>query len=459
MLTATPEPELRPTRRGRARRAASQAVAADSIAATRIIFGVLVAFSALRFMAKGWVNELWLAPAHHLSYPGFEWVQPLPGSWMYLLPCATAAAGIAMALGWHHRVATVLFLVSFTWTELIDAALYLNHYWFLTLVGILMLVLPVHHHWSLDARAGRVQRSRVVPAFVLWALRAQVGVVYFFAGVAKLNSDWLFRAEPLQLWLSDRSDSAVIGPLLDAQVVAFAASWGAAAFDLTIVGWLLWRRSRLAAWMTLATFHAVTGVLFQIGVFPLVMTLMALIYFDPDWPRRLPRLFRPGAVARSQPVSSTAPPMTRSWTLALLACVAVVQLVLPLRHLAQPGNVRWNEDGYYLAWRVMLTEKAGLVDFQVTDSMTGHTWTVGPGAVLTDWQSAHAATRPDLIHATALLIEQELTAAGSGRLEIRANAWVSMNGRAAAPLMNPELDLLQFERGALPAGAVMAAPR
>jgi hypothetical protein len=464
MLTATPAPK--PGRIGqpdaakkmteRLRRAAERLVSAESVAATRILFGLIVMVSSVRFIAKGWVGRLWIEPATHLTYPGLGWVQPLPGAWMYVLPVVTAVAGLAIALGWRHRLATGVFLIAFTWTELIDAALYLNHYWFLTLLGVLMLVLPVHQHWSLDACGGRVDAQTSVPAVTVWALRAQVGVVYVFAGLAKLNSDWLLRGQPLQLWLSDRSDVPLVGPLLDIDAVAFLASWGAAAFDLTIVGWLLWRRSRAAAWAVLVTFHLVTGALFQIGVFPLVMGVMALVFFEPDWPSSVIR--RPSS-QRSPASFTPAATRLRPWVLLTLVLLVTIQLALPLRHFAEPGNVRWNEDGYHLAWRVMLTEKAGFVDYWVTDATTGQTWIAKPNDVLDDWQIAHASTRPDFVHATALLLEQELRTHRTGQLEIRVDAWVSMNGRPAARLINPEVDLLAYERGALPNGTVLPMPR
>lgn len=116
---------------------------------------------------------------------------------------------------------------------------------------------------------------------------------------------------------------------------------------------------------------------------------------------------------------------------------AVLQLALPLRHYALPGNVRWNEQGYYLAWRVMLTEKAGSLEFAVTDPATGDEWEAGPELVLTDWQTTQAAIRPDLIRQTAELIE-----AHYGRdLEVRARSFVSMNGRPAIPMFDPAVDL------------------
>ena len=43
-------------------------------------------------------------------------------------------------------------------------------------------------------------------------------MVYVFAGLAKLNADWLLDAQPLRIWLAARSDLPIVGPLL-AQVV------------------------------------------------------------------------------------------------------------------------------------------------------------------------------------------------------------------------------------------------
>lgn len=423
---------------GRLTAAAARPVPADSAAVFRIAYGLLVAFGSVRFLARGWVDALYLKPAHHLTYPGFEWVRPLAAPWMHLHMAALAGLGLCIAAGYRHRLAAALFVVGFTYTELIEASLYLNHYWFVTLAGVLVWLLPVGHRWSLDAARGRVPASPVVPAGAVWALRAQVAVVYGFAGLAKLNPDWLFEAQPLRIWLADRTHLPLIGPLLDEPAVAYLASWWGAFFDCTVVGWLLWRRSRPWAFAVLAAFHLATAALFQIGIFPWVMILAALVFFAPDWPRRL---------ARTAPAGGGGPaPAVGRVRLALLGCLAIVQLVLPLRHYAVDGNVRWTEEGYYLAWRVMLTEKAGHLEYAVTDPSTGATWTADPGLVLTDWQAAHAATRPGLIHATAHLIADHYRRQGVADPEVRADAWVTMNGRPARQLIDPDADLAAHAR-------------
>ena len=48
-------------------------------------------------------------------------------------------------------------------------------------------------------------------------LRFQYATVYFYAGLAKLGSDWLVHAQPLGIWLYSRGDTPVSGsvPLVE----------------------------------------------------------------------------------------------------------------------------------------------------------------------------------------------------------------------------------------------------
>jgi hypothetical protein len=431
-------------------------VSAASTAAFRIGFGVLVAGATLRFLAKGWVETLYLAPAHHLTYARFEWVRPLPAPAMYALMWLLVAAGVGIALGWRTRWCAAVFFLGFGYTELIEASLYLNHYWFVTLAALLLVLVPTDGMWSLDARSGRRLANPLVPAYVVWALRAQIAVVYVFAGLAKVNSDWLVHGVPLRLWLSDRTSVPVVGPWLDDAWVGVAASWFGMVFDLTIVAWLLWRRSRPVAYLAVVAFHLATAALFQIGVFPWVMMFATLVFFPPDWPLRLGHWMGRGREPVVTPHAIDSLPVSprpldaggHRVTLAVLGALAVVEIVLPLRHLAWPGDVRVTEEGYYLSWRVMLTEKAGLLDFRVTDPTTGDEWTVAPTVVLTDWQATQAAIRPDLALAAAHLLDDHYSRLLGRDVEVRADSFVSVNGREARRLIDPTIDLSGVSRTA-----------
>jgi len=439
-------------------------VSAASAAAFRIMFGLLGFAVVCRFAAKGWINALYVEPAHHFTYVGFGWVQPWPAWGMYLHFALLALASLGVALGYRYRLSITASFLLFTYVELIDKTTYLNHYYWVSLVSFLMIFLPLQRMWSLDAWRDPSRFSKTIPAWVIWVLCAQVGVVYVFGGLAKLNPDWLFQAQPLRIWLYNSGDVPVIGPLLKEAWIAYAMSWAGAAFDLTIVGWLLWRRSRPLAYAILVVFHVMTWLLFPIGMFPWIMIVATLIYFPPDWPVRLFTLLggrRLAPTLYTVPVAIT--PETESFSVRWrvgavgLALFALLQIVMPLRHFAYPGNVRWNEEGYRFAWRVMLTEKVGHVLFRVTDAATGEQWLRYPEEYLTALQAERMAYQPDMILATAHIIAQDERSKGR-RVEVRADVFVTFNGRRAARLIDPKIDLARVNQGILPKVWVLPAP-
>ena len=112
-----------------------------------------------------------------------------------------------------------------------------------------------------------------------------------------------------------------------------------------------------------------------------------------------------------------------------IAVYFLVQVMVPLRHYAYLGNVRWNEEGYRFSWRVLLTEKVALVEYRVRDPSSGQSWRIGPEDYLTPLQAERAATQPDMVLETAKLIARDFSAQGYPKVEVYADAFVSMNGR------------------------------
>ena len=439
------------------RRAADLPVSGASAAAFRIAFGLLGIFAVCRFAAKGWISDLYVEPAYHFTYSGFWWVQPWPAWGMYAHFFLLALASLGVALGYRYRLSITAFFLLFTYVELIDKTTFLNHYYWVSLVSFLMIFLPLHRTASLDAK--RSPTPGTVPAWTIWVLRAQVGVVYVFGGIAKLNPDWLFHAQPMRIWLYNNGDLLLVGPLLKEVWVAYAMSWTGAFFDLTIVCWLLWGRSRPVAYVVLVVFHLMTWLLFPIGMFPWIMIVGATVFFPVDWPSRLPllrRLFRPAPL----PGPESVPRPGWRWYAAasLFALYAFVQIALPLRHWVYPGNVRWNEDGYRFSWRVMVTEKTGQARFRVTDPATGEEWLEYPEEYLTPLQVERMAYQPDMLLATAHLIADDLDRRGRPGVEVRADVFVAFNGRRAERFIDPDVDLARVEPGIGPKAWVLPAP-
>lgn len=446
-----------------------QPVSPYSAAAFRIVFGLLGLVAVVRFALNGWISQLYVEPAYHFNYYGFSWVQAWAGWGMYLHFGLLGLASLGVALGYRYRLSITAFFLLFTYVELIDRTNYLNHYYLVSLLSFTMIFLPLNQVASLDAMKSRKSRgSQGIPRGILWLLMAQVGLVYVFGGLAKLNPDWLFHAQPLRIWLYNSSDVPLIGGLLREELVAYAMSWGGAAFDLTIVGWLLWRKTRPWAYGVLVTFHAVTALLFPaLGMFPWIMMGVTLVFFASDWPLKLLSQVHKWAgfshVSTSflgkRPRSITG---HQDWrigiSIAAAAIFLLVQVAIPLRHFAYPGNVRWTEEGYLFAWRMMLTEKTGQVVYRVNSTSDAGAKLVYPDEYLTPAQVERMSHQPDLILATAHLIRDDFADQGYGQVQVRADAYVSFNGRPAARLIDPTVDLATIQPGIGPKYWVMPEP-
>ncbi len=418
-------------------------VDAAGLAAFRIIFGTIMFLGVCRFLATGWIDPMYVKPTYFFTYPGFEWVTVWPAWGMYLHYAVLAVLALFIAAGLRSRVAAALFTLGFAYTQLIDVTNYLNHHYLVVLLGALLVVLPAHRTWSVDAWRDPSRRIDTVPAWTLWLLRAQIGVVYVYAGLAKAQPDWLLHAQPLNIWLSARTDTPIVGPWLDERWVAYAASWGGFLFDTTIVLWLSWRRTRVPAYVVLCCFHGITGYFFNIGMFPFIMTGAALVFFPPETWRKLLR--RP-AVSLARPAPRVVP-RALGW---ILAIHIALQVVIPLRHLAYPGDVLWNEDGMRFAWKVMVREKHGSVTYVVRFA-DGRKLEVPPGRYLTARQEREMSGQPDLIVQLARHIGDEMRAAGHRGFTVHAETAVSLNGRTPVPMIDPSVDLLTADDVMAPA--------
>jgi hypothetical protein len=304
-------------------------------------------------------------------------------------------------------------------------------------------MLPTGVAGSVDAWRDPARAADRVPAWVVWALRAQLGLVYVYGGVAKLNAGWILAAQPLRIWLAASGDVPLIGPLLGRTEVAYLFSWAGIAFDLGIVPLLLWSRTRPFAYALVVVFHLLTSMLFPIGIFPWLMIGLTPIFFAPDWPRRT--LARVGGVA---PRAGTRVAAVR-WEGAVMTVFAahlVLQTLIPLRTFAATSDVAWTEEGFRFAWRVMAMEKAGVATFRLHDPATGASWVVDPRRELTKLQATMMATQPDMIADYARHLAAEARRAGHGDVEVRADVFVALNGRPNRRFIDPDADLAHSAR-------------
>ena len=253
----------------------------------RIIFGILMFFSTLRFILKGWVNDLYEVPTYFFTYYGFDWVSPLSPPFIYVLFLLLLIACIFIIFGLFYRANTVLFFIIFTYIELIDKTNYLNHYYFISLISLLLILIPANSYFSLDTYFGICKRKETINAWQINIIKLQIGLVYFFAGISKLNYHWLIEAQPLINWLKHQSDFPIIGKLFLYDFTAYLFSWVSAIFDIFIFFLLINKRSRLISYFVAFVFHIMTAIMFPIGVFPYVMIASTLIFFNDNFHKKI----------------------------------------------------------------------------------------------------------------------------------------------------------------------------
>jgi vitamin K-dependent gamma-carboxylase len=420
-------------------------VDAASLAVFRIGFGAILLWEVIRYFRHGWIQRYFITPPFHFTYYGFGWVTPWPGEGMFVHFFVLGILAAAVASGLFYRVTAPLLCAGFTYVFLLDEARYLNHFYLICLLAFVLAVVPANARWSLDAYRGS---ARSVPAWALWLVRFQVGVPYFFGGLAKINAEWV-NGEPLRGWLAGRAAVPIVGPLLGTEWMVRTFAYGGLVFDLGIVPLLLYRRTRAVAFVVACAFHLTNSQIFSIGVFPFLMIVATTIFFPPHWPSRLIR-------QRSDIVTPAYEPprgVTRRLRLvcAALACYVVVQLALPLRHHLYPGDVSWTEEGHRFSWHMKLRDKEAAARFFATDPMTANTFEVDWRRELANWQYEEMSTRPDMVLQFAHHLSARLAQERGHPVAVRAMVVASLNAGASRALVDPSVDLSTRSRTLLPA--------
>lgn len=435
-------------------------VPAATLALFRILFGFIMLVSIIRFASNGWIYSQYIKPDFFFTYYGFGWVQPLGDPGMYILFSLMGLAALGIMLGSFYRISATLFFLVFTYTELIDKTNYLNHYYFVSLVSFLLILVPAHRYFSVDVLRKPQIKIANTPVWTINIFKLQLGIVYFYAGLAKLNYDWLFNAMPLKIWLPSRIHLPLLGPLFALPETAYFFSWAGAIYDLTVVFFLLYKRTRIWAYLTVVIFHMMTWWLFQIGMFPFIMILSTLIFFSPEfhekiiaglrytWQQTLGRFI--GETETNTYIPSGKYSLNKvsgRLLTAFFVVYFVLQLALPFRYLLYPGNLFWNEEGYRFSWRVMLMEKAGYTTFTVSDKHSDRSWQIANWEYLTPVQEKMMSTQPDMILQFAHHVEEIYRQKGYEDVEVSARALVTLNGRRIRPLIDSTVDLTEKEPG------------
>jgi len=410
----------------------------------RITFGGLLVWDSYRYFFLGRIPNCWIYPRLLFKYYGFSWVQPWPGYGMYIHWAVLGLLALFIAVGFLYRVSIILYCVGYTYTFLLDEGTWLNHTYLICLYSFLLIFAPANRAFSIDAWLFPRLRSQTTPAWVLWLLRAQMGVVYFFSGVAKLQPDWL-HGEPLRTWLP-KLPLPIIGRVVPPEWIVYCFSYTALLLDLCAVPLLLWRRTRIAAFCALLIFHLLNAHLFFIGIFPWFAIAATTLFFSPSWPRRALSIFG----IKVPPATATAEELPgQPKQIAVLTFVAIyiaIQILVPMRPFLNRGGVEWISAEHRFCWRMMLLDEWIRSNYYVTDPNSGEEFHVLPEDYLLSWQIRRMGWRPDMIVQFAQYLTKVMPRSGPKPLRVEARVLVSLNGRTPQLFIDQNVDLAAEER-------------
>lgn len=410
----------------------------------RVVIGSLMTIEMAGELLTDYSDDFF-HPTFHFSYQLFQWLEPWPPFWMHLHFLFNILMGIFVTIGLFYRWSAFLLFIGTSSAFLMEKSVYINHTYLYCLTAFLMIFLPANRAWSVDVKRRPELLQSHTPAWTVWILIFQISVVYLFAGMAKLNPDWL-AAKPLMYWLPARSHFYIIGPLLEQEWLPYLMSWCGATFDLLIVPFMLWRKTRKWAFGIAILFHLTNVSIFGIGTFPWYSIAMTALFFPPAAFRKLPYLRDKLPPLDKESYSYKNSPGWQKLKVSLIAVYVLIQITIPARQYFYSGNTSWTEDGHNFSWHMMLRSKTGSVRYKVIMPEVKREKDVKIFDYITHNQYQSMVGKPDMILELAHHIAKEYRKQGYEKVEVYADCRLSFNGRPIQAFVDTTVNLAEEER-------------
>lgn len=411
------------------------------LVALRLAFGLAMSMWALYMISSGKVAEVFSLQVVHFPYRGLEWIKPLPFWGMLMVFVILAVSAIGMGAGWHFRKSGLIFTLAFAYVSLIDKASYLSYYYYVLIIALMLLLSPANRLFSIDLIRKPAIRVDFAPVWLLWAFKVQVVMVFFFAGMAKLNSDWLYTGVPVTLWLQDTLQNIGIpnGFLSANTWIGISLSWFLVVFDFVIPHFLLDSRTSTKAF-SLVVIVQLIGIFFlPTGFFPVLVILSCMVflpsriihhfisrvsYFLYDVFQFKGDVFASGGTFMLQYRMRRLFPVLASFFLAF-------QFVLPIYFYLSWGSLRWADTAFHFSWDIHINHQKNSVAFYKVNKTKGESIPIAVDHMLSSVQKSTMASDPSMLKQFIVTLKEINPALSAPEVEIQAQSCISLNGRPA----------------------------
>lgn len=421
----------------------------------RLVFGLFMAYEAYVYYRMGLIDQGLLAPKVLFKYDGLGWLHPISKPVMLAALGVMGVSGLLIAAGWFFRWACWLFALSLSFIFFQEKSYYNNHIYLFILLGILLSFTQADRFMSWRKNA----YSSGMPVVARWQqfiFQAQIIIVYFYGGITKLKSDWLFRQEPIRSMAETMPSSHLMAPFVKSEFAIYALTYGGLLLDL-LAPLLLWHKQvRRWALLPFVGFHLANSRIFSdIGIFPYVMLASLILFFETreiPWLRRLvktsaqapaPKKTKQKDLQTAAPILPPENPLsTPRWGAYALAVYFAFQLLFPFRGFFLPNNMDWTGIGKNFAWRMKVDTRA-LEAFEVTihHPTTGQVMPVEVLTFVNQMQVLNMTLDVRSVAAFARAMKEVAAERGVPNAIVKARIMVRYNGRHAQLFVNPDVDL------------------
>ncbi|XP_076019621.1 vitamin K-dependent gamma-carboxylase [Genypterus blacodes] len=442
-----------------------------SLGIFRCLFGMLMAIDITQERGLSHLDYKFLDGAPVCRFPLFNFLQPLPLDWMYLVYLVMFLGAVGIMLGCLYRLSCLMFISTYWYIFFLDKTAWNNHSYLYGLIGFQLTLMDGNRYWSLDGLRRPVIRNAHVPLWNYTILRTQIFIVYFIAGIKKLDADWVEGYSMSYLahhWLFDPFKAILPVELVSLLVV----HGGGLILDLTAGYLLFFDATRPFAIFFVSYFHCMNSQLFSIGMFAYTMLATSPLFCYPDWPRRFfarfPTFLRAvlpltapdpqPSVSCVYPEAKTAsterqetPAVTKPSKLRLkhkLAAIFTIiyvaeQLFLPYSHFITQGYNNWTNGLYGYSWDMMVHSRSHQhVKMTYKDGKTGDIGYLNPGVFT---HSRRWKDHGDMLKQYATCLSLLLPRYNISEPEIYFDIWVSINERFQQRIFDPRVDIVKAD--------------
>uniref|UniRef100_A0A672QTH5 Vitamin K-dependent gamma-carboxylase n=1 Tax=Sinocyclocheilus grahami TaxID=75366 RepID=A0A672QTH5_SINGR len=424
-----------------------------SLGIFRFLFGMLMALDITQERGLSHLDYKYLDGAPVCRFPLFNFLKPLPMDWMFFVYFVMFLGAVGIMLGCFYRLACLMFISTYWYVFFLDKTTWNNHSYLYGLIGFQLTLMDANRYWSLDGLRNPRKRNAHVPLWNYTMLRTQIFIVYFIAGVKKLDADWVEGYSMKYLahhWLFEPFKLILPVELINLMVV----HGGGLILDLTAGYLLFFDATRPVAFFFVSYFHCMNSQLFSIGMFSYTMLATSPLFCYPDWPRcffgRFPEFLQPILPFISPPpipkeVHAAPKPTTPSFKHKFRAIFTILyiteQFFLPYSHFITQGYNNWTNGLYGYSWDMMVHSRSHQhVKITYTDGVTGDVGYLNPGVFT---QSRRWKDHGDMLKQYATCLSENLPRFNISDPEIYFDIWVSINDRFQQRIFDPRVDIVK----------------